>query len=53
MRPEAVREDCRDNACDPLRREPITFGIDAAGPRNYQHGTELWKYMTQYTLRLS
>jgi hypothetical protein len=37
----------------PLKRVPIAFGIDAAEPENYQHGTELWKYMTQNTLRLS
>ena len=23
------------------------------GPGDYQHGTALWKYMTQYTFRLS
>jgi hypothetical protein len=28
-------------------RLPVTFGTED------QHGTELWKYMTQYTFRLS
>ncbi len=41
----------RDDAYDPdgnLRRVPVPFGA-----ANNQHGTLLWKYMTQYTLRLS
>jgi hypothetical protein len=32
-----------------LQRVAITFGVDA----NIQHGTLLWKYMTQNTFRLS
>ena len=31
-----------------VRRVPVPFG-----PENNQHGTVLWKYMTQNTFRLS
>jgi multidrug efflux pump subunit AcrA (membrane-fusion protein) len=33
-----------------LQRVRIPFAVEA---ENYEHGTELWKYMTQNTLRLS
>ena len=33
-------------------RVAVPFAVEPA-PSNYQHGTLLWKYMTQYTLRLS
>jgi hypothetical protein len=35
---------------DPAHRVPIAFGIEQS---NNQHGTVLWKYMTQNTFRLS
>ena len=34
-------------------RVPIAFGMDAEPVPDYQHGTVLWKYMTQNTLRSS
>jgi hypothetical protein len=37
----------------PVRRVPITLGSDVADPGNDQHGTDVWKYMTQNTFRSS
>ena len=55
------RSEARDPAYtggaeDFLQRVPVPFGIDDPrhhAPDDNQHGTELWKYMTQYTFRPS
>ena len=60
FRPEARDPAYTGGTEDFLRRVPVPFGVDgsdatsdATAPDDNQHGTELWKYMTQYTFRPS
>ena len=53
IRSEARAPAYTGGAEDFLQRVPVPFGIDATAPDDNQHGTELWKYMTQYTFRPS